>query len=130
MAVHDLEQAGREARLEVDFPELDGRKGCQARRLEDHRVAEGERGRGLPAGDLDRVIPGADSRRDSDRLAARVAEGRRAEIDVLAGRALREGRKILEALSAGDHVDDARLLDGLARVAGFQLCEDVVPRAE
>ncbi len=130
VALHDLEEPGRQARLAVGLLELDGRERREARGLEDHRVAEGERGRRLPAGDLQRIVPGADAGGDAERLAARVAEGRGPEVDVLAGRALRERREVLEALRAGDHVDDARFLDGLAGVAGLELGELVVARAQ
>ena len=67
--------------------------GVRLGRLEDHRVAAGERGRRLPAGDLQRIVPGTDAGDNAERLAARVAEGRRAQIDVLAGCALRERRR-------------------------------------
>ena len=130
VALHDLEEPARKPRLAVDLLELDGGEGREARRLEDHRVAEGERGRRLPAGDLQRVVPGADAGRDADRLAARVAERGGAEVDVLAGRALRERGEVLEALGAGDHVDDARFLDRLAGIAGLERRELVVPGAQ
>ena len=117
-------------RVAIDLRELDGGERREARRLEDHRVAEGERGRRFPAGDLQRVVPRADAGGDAERLAARVAEGGRAEVDVLAGRALRERGEVLEALGARDHVDDARLLDRLAGVAGLERGERVVARAQ
>ena len=116
--------------LAIDLLELDGGERREARRLEDHRIAEGERRRRLPAGDLQRIVPGADAGDDAERLAARVAEGLRAEIDVFACRALCQGGEVLNALGAGDDVDDARLLDRLAGIAGFERREFVVARAQ
>ena len=128
--MNDLENSERNACLAVGLFELDGRQRSEAWRLEDHRVAERERGRGLPAGDLQRVVPGADAGNDAERFAARVAEGLRSEVDVLAGSALRERREVLDAFGTRDHVDDTRLLDGLAGIAGFECRQLVVARAQ
>ena len=49
---------------------------------------------------------------------------------MLAGRALREAGEVLEAFGARDHVDDAGFLDRLAGVAGLELGELVVARAQ
>ena len=84
---------------------FDGGERRQLGRLEDHGVAAGERRRRLPAGDLERVVPGADAGDDAERLAPRIAEGGRAEIDVLAGERRGEAGEILEAVGAGEHVD-------------------------
>ncbi len=130
MAVHHLENAGRQAGLAIDLLELDGGKRREARGLEDHRVAEGERGSRLPAGDLQRVVPGADAGDDADGLPARVAEGLWAEVDVFARRALRERGEILEALGARDDVDDPGFLDRLAGVAGLERRQRVVALAQ
>ena len=94
VALHDVEDAGRQARPRGKISASSTRRERrQLGRLEDHRVAAGERRRRLPAGDLQRIVPGADAGDDAERLAARVAEGLRAEVDVLAGRALRERRR-------------------------------------
>ena len=113
----------RHAGLEQDLLELDGGERRQFGRLENHGVAAGERRRGLPAGDLQRIVPGADAGDHAQRLAPRVAERLRPEIDVLAGEALRETGEIFEAIGAGDDVDDAGLLDGLAGIARLELGE-------
>ena len=80
IALHDVEEAVRQAGLGVDLGERQrGERGVLGR-LEHHRVAHGERRRGLPAGALDRIVPRADADADAERLAARVGEGA-AEID-------------------------------------------------
>jgi hypothetical protein len=84
----------------------------QFRRLEDHRVAAGERRRRFPARDLDRVVPRADADADAERLAARVRE-RALELVVLAVQRRGESRVVLDAVGAGEDVDRFRLLIGL-----------------
>ena len=46
------------------------------------------------------------------------------------GSALGERGEVFQALRARDHVDDARLLDRLSRVAGFELGERIVALAK
>ena len=130
MALHHLEDAGRQAGFAIGFLELDGGERREARGLEDHRVAEGERGGRFPAGDLQRIVPGTDAGDHAERLAARVTESLRAKVDVLAGRALCEGGKVLDALGTRDDIDDPRLLDRLAGVARLERRELVVARAQ
>src|ERR687898_1920958 len=126
MALRQLEDAARHAGFEIDLLELDRGERREARRLEDHGIAEGERRCRLPAGDLQRIVPGADAGDDAEWFAPRVTPGLWAEVDVLAGRTLRERGEVFDALRAGDDVDDARFLDWLAGVAGFERCQLVV----
>ena len=125
--LHDLEDSLGHSRARVDLGELDRREGRQLGRLEDHRVAAGERRRGFPAGDLQRVVPRTDPRHDTERLAARVAEGSWAEIEVLSGNAGGQPAVVLQALRTREHVHRAGLLDRLAGVARLELGELVVP---
>ncbi len=129
-ALHHLEHARRQSGLDQDLLELHGGERGEFRRLEDHGIAAGQCGRRLPAGDLQRVVPCADAGDHAERLAARVAEGLRAEIDVLAAQGLRKARKIFEAIRAGNHVHDQRLLDGLAGIARFELGKLLIARAQ
>ena len=129
-AVDDVEDAVGQAGFGEDLGELDRAERRQLRRLEDHGVAAGERRRRLPAGDLQRVVPGADAGDDAERLAPRVAEGRRPEVDVLAGKARGDAGEIVEAVGAGEHVDGRGLLDRLAGVAGLEKRQLRVPLAE
>ena len=129
-ALNYLEYAGWYACLAVDLFQLDSSQRREAWRLEDHRVTEGKRRRGLPAGDLQRIVPRTDARNDAERFTARVSKGLRSEVDVFAGGALGERGEVFQALSAGDHVDDARLLDRLSRVAGLELGERIIALAK
>jgi hypothetical protein len=68
-AVHDVEDAGRQAGVLENLDEPLGERGRVRRGLEDDRVAADERGRDLPAGDSDGEVPGRDRTDDSDRQA-------------------------------------------------------------
>ena len=129
-SLHDLEHARRNSRLEQDLLQLDGGKRRQLRRFEYHGIAAGKGRCGFPTGDLQRVIPGADAGDHAERLASGVAEGLRAEIDMLAAHALHEAGKVFEAVRAGGDVHDARLLNGLAGIARFQLGELLIARPQ
>src|SRR3546814_20488320 len=69
----DLDAVGQPG-LGVDLRQLQRAERGQLGRLEDHGIAAGQRRRRLPAGDLDRVVPGADAGADAEWLAARVEE--------------------------------------------------------
>ncbi len=64
-ALHDVEDAVRQAGFGHDVGELDRGERRQLGRLEDHRVAAGKGRRRLPAGDLERIVPGADAGDDA-----------------------------------------------------------------
>ena len=96
---------------------LDQRRGAergQLGRLEDHRIAEGDRGRGLPGRDHQRKVPGGDQADDAERDPQ--GEG------ALAARAEWESRTILQLGRLGEEAQDLRgalhldagLLDHLA----------------
>src|SRR5450755_4796392 len=129
-ALDNLEHALRQPRGAKHLAKLDGRKRRQLCRLEDHRIAAGERRSRLPAGDLQRIVPGADSGDYPQRLTPGIAECLRAEVNVLTRQARRERSKILKTLGARDHIDDTRLLDRLTRVARLKLCKLIVARAQ
>src|SRR5262249_50457379 len=82
ISLHYLEHSFPHARLAIDLTELHRRKWCELGGLEDHGIAAGKRRGRLPTSDLQRIVPGADSRNDAERLAARVAERLRPEIEV------------------------------------------------
>ena len=75
--LHHLEHARRQAGLEENFLQLDGRERRQLGGFENHGIAAGERRRRLPAGNLQRIIPSADAGYHAQRFAPRVAEGLR-----------------------------------------------------
>ncbi|MNF77113.1 hypothetical protein D3C84_592510 [compost metagenome] len=121
-----VEHAVRQAGLAVDLGQFeDGERGDFAG-LEDHRVAGGQGRGGLPQGDLDRVVPGADAGNHAQRLAAGVDEAGVAQGDLLAFDGGHQAGVILEHVGAGDDVDEARLRQRLAGVEGFQFGQLVV----
>ena len=92
----------------------------QLGRLDDHRVAGRERGRGAAGGDLERVVPGDDLRAHAPRLAHRVVEDVRAERDLAAFEALDRARVVVEIADGGGDVG-LGLRERLAGVAGLEL---------
>ena len=73
--LHHVEDPGRNAGFGVNLGEHRCSQRCEFRGFEDHRVAAGQRRRGFPARDLDRIVPRADADTDAERFAARVGEG-------------------------------------------------------
>jgi hypothetical protein len=69
-AVHDVDDARREAGLADALGQQLHRAGRVLRRLDHHRAAGAERAAELPAGQLDGVVPGGDRGDRSDRLLA------------------------------------------------------------
>jgi hypothetical protein len=129
-AVDDVEHARRQPCLAVDLGEPERGERRQLRGLEHHGVAAGERRRGLPAGDLQGIIPGADAGADAERLAPGVAEGVAAEVDVLAVQSGGLAREVLDAVGAGIDVDHHRLGDRLAGILDLEPGELVAARAQ
>ncbi len=129
VALDHVEHARRQSCLGVDLGELQRGQRRELRRFEDHGIATGERRRGLPAGDLYGVVPGADARADAERLAPRVGEGT-AEIVVMAVQRGGDPGEILEAIGAGMDVDGLRLADGLARVEDLEARELLIALAQ
>ena len=63
-----LEQVGRQAGLDGELTEPDGRQRRPLRRFDQHRVPGGERGRESPRGDGHREVPRRDHADDAQRL--------------------------------------------------------------
>ena len=119
-ALHDLKHALRQPRLAENLAQPHGRERGQLGGLEDHGIAAGECRRRFPTGDLQRIVPGADARDDAERLAPRIAECLRPEVQVLAREGGGEARIVFEAVGSGEHIDRARLLDRLAGIARLE----------
>ena len=91
---------------------------CQRRhfrRLQDEGVTCRQRRRGLPAGDLDRVVPGADAGADTERNALAIGDGVGIAPHV-AGVGLRQRREEIHRIGAARHVGRHRLAVDLADV--------------
>ena len=67
---HDVERARRQARLERNLSEEQGRQRRFGRRLQDHGAPGSERRGEFPARDVEREIPRHDRTDDADRPAA------------------------------------------------------------
>ncbi len=117
-AGHHVEDPGRQAGLEREAAQHQRRQRRQLGGLEHDGVAGGQRGPDLPAGHVERVVPGGDRGADAERLApdrARVA------LEVLAGglalEVARGGGEEAQVVDAQGEVERARELQRLARVA-------------
>jgi hypothetical protein len=118
---HVEEPIGRPG-LRIDFGKGKRGKRRVLRRFEHHRVAHGERRRGLPPGALDRIVPGADTDADAERLAFGVSKGP-AEIDVFAVECGDRAAKEFQCFSRRCGIGDQRFLDRFAGVQGFEAGE-------
>jgi hypothetical protein len=128
-ALDHVEDAGRQAGLGEDRAELQRAERGQIGGLEDQRVAAGERRRGLPAGDLRGVVPGADAGADAERLASGVDEVA-AEVDRLSGEPGGEGREPFERVRPRGPVGDQRLGERLAGVERLEFGERAAAGAD
>ena len=122
---HTLGQAG----LDEDFGNLQGAERGHFRWFEHHGIAGGKRWRRLPAGDLLRVVPGADADDNAERHPHRIgpvaAEGDLAAIECRSDDAAEE----FQAVGAGGRIGDDGFLDRLAGVERFQCREFAVALA-
>ena len=111
----DVEHALGQPGLERDPLELDRAQRRQLGRLEDDRVAGGERRRDLPGGDRQREVPGHDQADDAERLAEGHVDAA-GDRDRLPEQPLRPAGVVAEGF--GDHLDlAAGVGDRLADVA-------------
>ena len=117
----DVQDARRQARVERQLAEAQGRQGRRARRLEDHGVAGRERRPDLPDGHHEGVVPGRDLAADADGLApdhARVVGA------VLTGRLAVQvadgGREEAQVVGREGHVVVAPELDGRAGLGDLE----------
>ncbi|VVO41965.1 hypothetical protein PS723_05946 [Pseudomonas fluorescens] len=126
----DVEHAVRQTGFGVDLGQLQGGQGRDFAWLEDHRVT-GRQGRcGFPQGDLDRVVPRADTGHNAQRLATGVDEGSGAQRDLLAFDGRDQTCVVLEHVSAGDDVDVTGFGVRLASVQRLQGRQFIVALAQ
>ena len=127
--LHHVEDTGGHAGLDEDLRQLEGAKGRLLRGFEDHAVAAGQRRGCLPAGNLQRVVPGADPGADAQGLAAAVVKiGPQLLLIALDGGG-KTGEE-LYAVSTGHHVHHGGLLPGLAGVGHLDGGQGVVALAQ
>ena len=124
-ALDHVEHAGRYAGFDKDLRQLEGAHWRFLRGLEDHAVA-GSQGRGgLPAGNLQRVVPRTDTSAHAQRLTTGVIEIP-AKVLLVALYRGRQPRKILQGVCTGYHVYDLGFLPGFAGVLNFQGSQFVI----
>ena len=128
-SLDDVEDTVRQAGFGQRFGQLQRAERRHFGGLEDHGVAADKGGGRLPAGDLDRVVPRADSEADAERLALGEGEGA-AEIDMFAGQRCRQAAEIFQAVRAGGGICDKGFLQGFAGVERFQDGQFVVLLAQ
>ena len=124
-ALDEVEDPGGKARIPQTLGEAVGAQRGQLGGLEDHRVAASERRRGLPAGDLEGVVPRADASADAEGLPPGVDEGAR-QRRVLPVQLVRQAGEVLQAVRARVHVDRQGLCDGLAGVEDLYVSQLLV----
>ena len=122
----EVDHAGRDAGLLEQPGQVDRRERGEAGRLDDHRVARGQRRRDLPAQLQQRVVPWPDQPADADRLVDDPADrGRVAGVDQPAGLLVGEVRVVAEDAGDVGHVPSAlaHRLAGVHRLEPGQLLE-------
>ena len=124
--LHDVDDAGRGAGLDQDLGQLQRAQGRFLGGLEDHRIAHRQGGRGLPAGDLAGIVPGADARADAQRLAPGIGPVA-PQRDHLSGDGRGQPAEIFQRRRARSPVGHQRFLNGLAGVQRFQPGQRRVP---
>ncbi|MND48645.1 hypothetical protein D3C80_395700 [compost metagenome] len=115
--------------FDQDFGNLQCTERRVFRRLEHHRIAGGKRRRTLPAGDLLRIVPGADTDADAERYPLRIGKIA-AERDILAVQARSDhAAEKFEAVGTRSRIGDDRFLDRLAGIERFEFGKFAVPLA-
>ena len=125
-----VEHASRYAGFGVDLGQFQGGQRGDFAWLEDHRVTGGQGWRGFPQGDLDRVVPCADTGDNAQRLAAGVDERRVAQWDLLAFDGRHQACVVFQHVGASDDVDVFGFGERLAGVQGFQGGQFIVALAQ
>ncbi len=125
-----VENAVRHASFAVDLRQFQSGKRRHFARLKDHRVARCQRRRGFPQRNLNRVVPRADARDHTERLAARINERGVAQRDLLPLQRRDQTRVILQHVCAGDDIHAGGFAQRLAGIQGFQRSQLVVARAQ
>ena len=125
-----VEHAVRHACFAVDFRQLQGGERGHFARLKDHRVAGRQRRRGFPQGDLNRIVPRADTRHHAERFATRIDERGIAQRDLLALQRRDQARVVLQHVCAGNDIHAGGFAQRLAGIQSFQRGQLVVAPAQ
>ena len=125
---HHAQHALGQPRLQRDPLQLERRERGELGRLEDHRVAGGERRRDLPRGDREREVPWRDQPDHAERLPERHVHPARHR-DRLAGQALGGAGVVAERVDDHAHLA-AGVGDRLAGVARLERGQRLAVRVE
>lgn len=109
----------------MNLRQLEGTEGRLFRGFEDHAVAAGQRGGRLPAGNLQRVVPGADPGTDAEGFAAAVVKISPQLLLIALDGGSQAGEE-LNAVGASDYVHHRGFLPGLAGVGYLDGGKDIV----
>ncbi len=120
VAVHQVEHAGRNARLQRQLAQARGRHGRQLAHLEHGRVAEGQAGRHLPGGRHEGHVPRRDQRAHAHGVEQGVVQVRGRGIGVAVHARAHLG-KVVEVVGRARHQLLSGLGDDLAAVVGLGL---------
>ena len=108
-ALQDIEHAWRKPGLQIDLSQFHSGHGRELGRLENHGIASRKRGGRLPAGNLQRVVPGTNANADAQRFTPGVGKGILQRV-LCASQSSRRTGEVLQAIGTALHVDDQRLL--------------------
>ena len=117
-AGHDVDDAGRDARLDHQLGQPQRRERRQLGRLHDHAVAGGEGRAHLPAAEHQREVPGHDGADHAQRLAQHVVEEARLDGDDVALHLVGHAPEVAEGGRGADHVEVAAVADAGGRCRG------------
>ena len=127
--LHHVENARRQARIAQDLGQFQRAERGFLAGLEDHRIAHGQRRRGLPAGDLAGIVPRPDPGADAQRLTHGIGPIL-AQRDMLAGDAGGQPAKEFQRIGTRGPVGHAGFLNRLAGIERFQLGQFLGPLAD
>ena len=126
-ALHDVEHARGQTRFGVNLGQFQRRHGGEFGGLEHHGVARGQRRGGLPASDLNGVVPSTDAGTHAQRLAPGVGKCV-LQRDVLTIERSRGTGKKVQAIGPAGHVHHQGFLQRFARVHHLQAGQFIVAR--
>lgn len=129
-AGQNVEHTVRQAGFGEDFSQFQGGQRRHFAGLENHRVARGQCRSRFPQGDLDRVVPRADTGHNAQRLATGVDERGVTQRDLLAFNGRGQARVVFQYVGAGHDVDVTGFGVRLAGVQGFQCGQFIVALAQ
>ncbi|MNT14720.1 hypothetical protein D3C72_1497350 [compost metagenome] len=125
-----VEYAVRQTGFGIDFRQLQRRQGSDFTGFEDHRVACRQCRCGFPQGNLDRVVPGANTGHHAQGLTTGINKGAVTQWDLLAFDRRDQTRVIFQYVGTGNDIHRRGFRHGLAGIQRFQRGQFVVAFAQ